>query len=263
MPHGSRAALLVTLWLVAAATAAAQIPEAARTSFAEGKYIIAATLAEGDGSADALAFASRARIADAITREEGLCGECLAEAEATAEAAIKRDPGNAEAHVQLAIAIGFRGRLVGPLEAQAEGLVEKGRAAIDRALECDPNSIWARASLGGWHLEIVHRAGSILAAVLYGANEEDGLADFRKALKADPDSLLLNYHFALSVLALDQERFKDEALAALAAGGRDAQTDALTAFMRARALTLEKTLKAGSADEIAALVHRYQGYPGD
>lgn len=260
MRNGLRAAFLVTLWLGAAATAAAQIPERARNAFAAGNYLIAASLAEGDGSADALAFAARARIADAITREDGLCRDCLIEAETVAETAIKHDPNNAEAYVQLAIAIGFRGRLVSTLEAQAEGLAEKGRAAIDRALECDPNNAWARASLGGWHLEIVHRAGPILASVLYGAREEDGLASFRQAVAADP-GLLLQYHFALSLLALDTQRFRDEALAALAAAAKDTRDDALTAFTRARAQKLEHTVRQGSLDEIDALVRRYQGYP--
>lgn len=255
------ATTLVVLWTAASAPASAEIPQNARTAYADGKFIVAANLAESEGSADALAFAARARVADAIMRED-LCLDCLTRAQATAEMAIAQDPNQAEGYVQLAIAVGFRGRLLGALDAQSEGLAEKGRTAIDRALELDPLNAWARASLGGWHLEIVHRAGSILASVVYGANEEEGLENFRAGMKGDPGSLLLHYHYALSILALDAERFRNEALDTLQTGCKDTRTDALLAFTRKRAERLIETLKTGNFDEIAALVRHYQGYPG-
>jgi hypothetical protein len=254
-------AITLVLLAVAIAPASAEIPQGARTAYADGKFIIAANLAESEGSADALSFAARARVADAIMREE-LCLDCLTRAQATAEMAIAQDPNQAEGYVQLAVAIGFRGRLLSTLEAQSEGLAEKGRAAVDRALQLDPSNAWARASLGGWHLEIVHRAGRILASVLYDANEEEGLANFRAGLAGDPGSLLLHYHYALSILALDTERFRAEALETLQTGCKDKRTDALLAFTRKRAERLMETLKTGSLDEIGGLVHHYQGYPG-
>jgi hypothetical protein len=233
-----------------------------------GNYLAAAESAEVKGTAEALTFAARARIADAITRENGMCLSCLIKAEETAQAALTANLQSspqvtAESYVQLAIAIGFRGRLVSTLEAQSEGLAEKGRAAIDQALELDPLNSWARASLGGWHLEIVHRAGGTLASLLYGANEEEGLKHFRAALSQDRGSLLLHYHYALSILALDPDRFRDEALLTLQANYKDANGDALTAFTRKRADHLLDVLRTGDTDAIAKLVHRYQGYPAE
>lgn len=253
------------------------IPPSAEQAYQEGKFSLAATLAEKNPTPWALAFAARAHIADAITRVGGLCIDCLRRAESVAKAATnavvpkqcgqwthnetEETRAKAEGYVQLAIAIGFRGRLVDSIEAQSEGLAEKGRAAIDRALELDPLNVWARGSLGGWHLEIVHRGGPILASVLYGANEEEGLKNFRRALAADPGSLLLHYHYALSILALDTERFRSEALAKLQAGYKDPRTDALTQFTRKRTDVLMEKLKSGSIDEIETLVRRFQGYP--
>jgi hypothetical protein len=260
MNHAFSAASLLVLWAAWVAPASAHVPQSALAAYNDGKFIVAATVAESEGSPDALAFAARARIADAIMRDD-LCLDCLVKAEATAQAAIAQDPNQAEGYIQLAIAIGFRGRLVSTFEAQSEGLAEKGRAAIDRALELDPLNSWARASLGGWHLEIVHRAGSILASVVYGANEEDGLESFRTALAEDQGSLLLHYHYALSILALDAERFRGEALGTLQTGCKDLRTDALLAFTRKRTDKLMETLKAGNSDDIEALVRRYQGYP--
>lgn len=256
-----RTAISLALWALSLGAASAAIPETAREAFADGRYLAAAKSAEAEGSADALAFAARAEIADAITRADGLCLDCLIRAEATAKRAIERDPKHAEGYVQLAITIGFRGRLVSTMEAQSEGLAEKGRAAIDSALALDPANSWARASLGGWHLEIVNRAGSILASLLYGADEDEGLSNFRKALTAEPGSMLLHYHYALSILALDAKRFKEDALAALRAGYKDPRADALTTFTRRRADALIERIGAGDIDKVTALVRRFQGYP--
>jgi hypothetical protein len=254
-------AISLALWALSSGAALAAIPDASREAFSEGRYLAAAQAAEAEGSADALAFAARAEIADAITRGEGLCFDCLVRAEATAKRAIARDPKHAEGYVQLAIAIGFRGRLVSTMEAQSEGLAEKGRAAIDSALALDPANSWARASLGGWHLEVVNRAGSILASLVYGADEEAGLTNFRKALAAEPSSLLLHYHYALSILALDTERFQTEALATLRLGYKDPRADALTTFTRKRTDALIERLAAGESEKVTALVRRFQGYP--
>ena len=257
-----RFAMILALCAPLCAPAAyADVPARARQAFDDGRFILAATLCEAEGSAEAYAFAARARTADAITRDGDVCLDCLIHAEQSAQTAIDRDPKLAEGYVQLAIAIGFHGRIVGSMEAQSEGLAEKGRAAIDKALELDPANIWARASLGGWHLEIVHRAGSFLAGALYGAREEDGLKLFQEALTADPDSLLVHFHFALSILALDPERFRAEAAKALDAGYQDPRADALTRFTRTHTEALRELLKSGTGDEIAALVRRYQNYP--
>ena len=246
-----------------AGLAHADVPARARQAFDDGRFVIAATLCEAEGSAEAYAFAARARMADAITRDNDVCLDCIVHAEQSAQTAIERDPKLAEGYVQLAIALGFRGRIVSAMEAQSEGLAEKGRAAIDKALELDPANIWARASLGGWNLEIVHRAGSFLAGALYGAREEDGLKNFEEALAADPGSLLMHFHFALSVLALDPERFRAQAAKALDDGLKDTHADALTKLTRTNAQKLRELLKAGTNKEIAVLVHHYQGYPPD
>ena len=254
-------ALLTLCALFGASVARAEIPARARDAFADGRFVLAATLCEAEASAEALAFAARARIADAITREDEVCLDCLLHAEQSARAAIERDPNLAEGYTQLAIALGFHGRLISAFEAQSESLAEKGRAAIDKALEIDPANVWARASLGGWHLEIVHRAGSLLANTLFGANEEEGLKLLRDAVSADPGSLVVRYHFALSILALDAERFRAEATKALDDASKDPRTDALTRFTRARAEKLRALLTSGTVEQIKDLVRLDQGYP--
>jgi len=239
----------------------AAIPQKAETAYIAGDFVNAAAIAETEGSAEALAFAARARIADAIMRDGAYCKPCLVTAETIAQNAIDRDPTLAEGYIQLAIALGFRGRLIPLLDARTERLPERGRKAIDKALTLAPRNPWALAANGAWNLEIVNRAGPVLAGVTYGAGRSEGLKSFREALSADPDNLLLHFHYALAILALDVDDYRAEASAALEAGYKDARTDALTKFTRKRADMLEKQLDGDAAADIKALVRKFQGYP--
>jgi len=264
MRGAARAVFVCTIWAVASAAGArAQIPAEALRVFNDGQFVKAAKIAEATGDADALAFAARARIAFAVTRNHAFCLPCLEQAEATARQAIKRDPALAEGYVQYAIAIGFRGRLMSVVDAQAEGLPEKGRDAIKTALKLDPSDNWARASLGAWHLEVVHRAGRVLGSLMYGASEEEGAKNFRQALTVERHNLILHLHFALSTLAIDVERYRAEASRALDQGLKDSRTDALTRQMRGLVEELQAGLRTLDDVAIAKLVHKLQGYPDD
>jgi tetratricopeptide (TPR) repeat protein len=249
------------LSIVVANAAWAAIPPKAEAAYIAGDFVGAAAIAEKEASAEALAFAARARIADAITRDGPYCKPCLASAETIARAATLRDPNLAEGYVQLAIALGFRGRLIPLMEAKSERLAEKGEEAIAAALSLAPRNAWALAARGAWNLEIVHRAGPVLAGVTYGADRRQGLKDFREALTIEPANLLLHYHFALTLLALDADDYHAEAQAALEAGLKDTKADVLNAFTRKRAFELMELLKTGRTEQIDALVRRFQGYP--
>lgn len=243
--------------------ALAAVPSKAQSAYFAGAFTEAANIAEAEDTAEGMAFAARARIADAIMRDGPYCEPCLATAAAIAQSAIDRDPALAEGYVQLAIALGFRGRLIPLLEAKAERLPERGREAIDRALKLSPHNPWALAARGAWNLEIVHRAGPVLANVTYGAERTEGLRFSRAALAIDQSNLLLHFHYALTILALDVDDYRAESMAALDAGYKDPRTDALTRFTRKRADMLKALLTNGSSDEIEALVRKFQGYPPD
>lgn len=248
--------------ILLASAAHADIPLKAREAFQAGNFVNAANIAESDGSAEALAFAARARIADTVTRDRTLCEPCLKTAETIAQRAIDENPKAAEGYIQLAVALGLRGRVIPLFEAKEERLPERGREAIDKALELVPQNPWALAARGAWHLEIVRRGGPILADMTYGASRSEGLKFFREALAADPGNLLLHFHFALSILALDPDDYKTEAERSLEQGFKDSRADALTRFTRKRAIELQELLKKSGDDrEIKVLVRKFQGYP--
>lgn len=239
----------------------AGIPPPALTAYHAGHYLKAAALAEAERSPPSLAFAARALIADAITRPQGFCAPCLVEAEALTGRAASMDPNLIEAWLQRAVAMGFLGRVIGLSEARAANLAEKARDALEHALALDPANVWARASLGAWHLEIVHHAGPILAELSYGASRAQGLKLYREALADAPYNAILHFHFALSLMALDPDEFAPEAKTELQKSAAIDTTDAMTLFTRNQARQLLRTMEEGNQAATEALVRRFQGYP--
>lgn len=261
----SRALLLISaLFLLPLSQANAQpVPPQATAAYEAGDYADAARIAGDVNSAPALAYAARALIADAITRPDGFCTDCLRQAEALARRASRLDPRNVEACLQEAIAMGFRGRSIGVSAARAEGLAEKVRERLDATRAIDPRNPWAKAALGAWHLEIVTHAGSVLASLLYGASQDEGLALYREALGERPGEAPLQYQFALALLALDRDTLVPEARQALMDVRGSGSKDALTIFTKGRAATLLEALDAPSRGRLRSLVLQFQGYPSD
>jgi tetratricopeptide (TPR) repeat protein len=233
----------------------------AMAAYRAGNYEQAASLSEQAGTASSYAFAAQALIADAISRKDGFCVPCLEKAEKLAEHAIELDPRLIDGYLQDGVAIGFRGRSVGISRARSLGLAEKARAVIDKAMAINPTNVWARASLGAWHIEIVNHAGRILASLTYGASRDEGLALYRAALRDAPDIAVRHFHYALSILALDPAEFHQEAERELRHAMTVRTDDALTAFVRTQAEIVLECMQSGSAAELDALVLKMQGYP--
>lgn len=237
------------------------VPQAALNAYEAGDYARAARLGEEQATAPALAFAARALVADAISRPDGLCVPCLEQAETLARRATARDPRLVEALLQDAIAMGLRGRAMGVEAARADGLAERVRQRLDAALALEPDNLWARASLGAWHLEITAHAGTVLAALLYDAGPGEGLRLYRKAVADAGDEAVLPYQFALALLALDEKRFAPEAERALLQAGQSPRRDALSLYIKERATGLLKALRDRPREGLGPLVARLQGYP--
>jgi tetratricopeptide (TPR) repeat protein len=258
-----RVVVLAVLCCALPARAGTSLPSSAMAAYRAGAYDQAATLSESEGSAKSYAFAAQSLIADAISRKEGFCISCLEKAERLAEHAIELDPRVIDGYLQDAVAIGFRGRSIGVSAARTGGLAERARGLLDKAMIIDPSNVWARASLGAWHIEIVHHAGRILASLMYDASTDEGLELYRSALRDAPDIAVLHYHYALSILALDLSRYRTEAEKELRHTLSIRTDDALSNYVRAQAATVLDALEKSSPSEIEALVGRLQGYPSN
>lgn len=250
-------------WLPSARAEDGALPPHAIAAYREGNYAEAMRLAELGATAPALAFAARACIADAITRPDSFCLDCLKQAQDLARRAATIDPRLVEAHVQEAVALGFLGRVMGVQAARREGLAEKVRARLDTALAIDPGNPWAEASLGAWHLEIVTHAGPVLASLLYGADEQQGLALYRSALQKAPREPMLHYQYALALLAREDTDLQPEARQALQDVITSPEPDALARFAGTRARLLLDMMGPTRDPVRRRLVKQFQGYRPD
>src|SRR6185437_15592149 len=163
-------------------------PAAPWDLYVAGRYAEAMKAGVAAKSATGYVVAARAALADATTRPVP-CLACLRHAEDLARMATAADPRLADAHVYLAVAMGYEARAVGPVWARAHNYPGKAKSELDTALALDPRSPWALGALGGWNVEIVRTGGPTLADWLYGATVDKGLAAFAAAFRAAPDNL--------------------------------------------------------------------------
>ena len=84
--------------------------------YAEGLYQDAMRQGEESRTAEDLAIAARAALADAMTRPQP-CLACLRRAQEDARRAIALDPHQADGHVWLATALGYEARIEGVMRA--------------------------------------------------------------------------------------------------------------------------------------------------
>lgn len=207
---------LLMVLLLLTAEAGAKGLDHAETLYRRGDLRGAAALARQLGGVEGLSLAAKATLVDAVWRAAPETqAELLEQAATDAEAALELDPDFVDAHLHLAIALGQLGDLQDPVSAHLMGYGHEGKLHLDRALELAPDDPWAHALLGIWHLQIVQRSSADLAEQLYGASEQEGVAYCREALALAPGEPNLGFGCAVSMLELDGEAYRGDALGLL------------------------------------------------
>lgn len=239
--------ILVLAALLLAQPAGAATPLArAESLYREGALSKAAELARAAGGANGHSLAAKATLVDALWRApEAQQAALLDQVVEDATRALELDPELVEAHLQLAIALGRLGDLEDPISAHVKGYASEGKRHLDEALELAPNDPWAHALVGIWHLQLVRRAGAGLAEELYGAREDEGLAHCRDALALAPKEPNLGFGCALSLLQLDSDAYRRDALTLLEAIRRHEPGDAAGRLVQAEAARVVARVRAG------------------
>lgn len=192
-------------------TIGAQSMEEARTLYAEGRFMEAADLARVLDTSEGYAFAAKSlAIYGYYIVPEGEKEDSFLQAEELARKAIRLDTSNPEAYLQLSHAIGRLAQVTGIWEGLDEGYVGQVRDAIQEALRLAPDMPAAHLSLAAWHAGVVSVAG-FMGGILYGANEEDALAHFERALELAPQEKIILIEYALGLLSLDEEEYGGKA----------------------------------------------------
>jgi hypothetical protein len=246
--------------LVFAAFASSAPASTPRELYVAGKYDDAERAAVAQGTAAGYALAARSELAAETMRPEP-CLECLRHAQQLALQSIEANPKLVEAHIEYVIALGYESRLVGMIQAQFKGYATKAKQHIDAALAVDPGNPWAWAALGNWNIEITADGGPTLARMLYGATLANGLDDFARAIAAVPDSLVLQYQYALALAAYNRNVYGDAIVSALTKAAAGMPKTAYEIFAQKNARELLATWRSGDMHSFDHLVRHDQGYP--
>jgi tetratricopeptide (TPR) repeat protein len=147
-----------------------------------------------------LTLLARAQSLLAATLEDPEAERTFAEAERSARTALALDPEEAEAHFELARALGELARRRGVLASL--DLAGEIRAAFERSLELDPDHHDAMHALAMWHLQVPWILGGRRALVL---------PLFERAIELAPETVAHRVGFGEALLALGlSERAREQ-----------------------------------------------------
>lgn len=118
---------------------------------------------------------------------------------AGANAILARTPGDEEARLQQAIAIGYRAKLKKGL-----GDAKEARRLMEALIAAAPRNAEARAALAGWHMDAVAQLGGFMARTMLGAKRETGLAEMDRALRLGGNRALFPAMAALTRIQTDR-----------------------------------------------------------
>ncbi len=181
-----------------ASHAEAQSMEEAVTAYTEGRFLEAVEIGEalGTGAGYALATKSLAIYGYYLAPDDEK--QALFErAMELGEMAVQADSSNPETHYQSAHALGRYSQTIGAMTALRRGYGGRIREFLEATLARDSLHAEAHLALGGWHADIVDRAGRMMARITYGANRGEATTHFERAVELLPDSRLALLEYAL------------------------------------------------------------------
>jgi tetratricopeptide (TPR) repeat protein len=127
-----------------------------------------------------------------------------------AEAQIKEDAGNFNAHYLMAYALGRYSQGISITKALAQGLGSRVKNALETAIRLAPRHADAHIALGAFHAEVIDKVGSLLGWT-QGASKDAGLSMFKAALKLNPGSAIAMVEYANGMVMLEGDKRMNEA----------------------------------------------------
>ena len=124
------------------------------------------------------------------------------EVAARGEEAIAVLPELANSHYLYAYALGRHSQAMSVLEALAQGIGGKIKAALDRTLRLEPEHAEAHTAMGTYHAEILNKVGAMLGGLTYGASKDEAVRHYRRALELHPHSAIARIEFANGLLLM-------------------------------------------------------------
>lgn len=225
-----------------------------------GRYDEAADMGQALGTPDGLTLAAKALLGktNLLARKDRSLDD-IGRAINMARRAFEIEPNNLNAHLQYAVSLGIKGRLISKIRAQMTGLPGRAEEHLLIALEIAPDHAWANAFYAAWHIEVTRKGGATLAKTMYGATLDQGLEIYDRALTLEPMNGVLPYEYAQILLATDYYRFKAKASELLALSGSLPAKNHQERAIRARVTALQAGIDADDPRGVLKLIATYQG----
>ena len=231
--------------LLLTCTAGAQSVEQVRAVYAEGRFVEAAEIGAALKTSESYALAAQSLAIQGHFFAKGEDKKALFQrAVELAEEAVRLDPANPEAHIQLAHTTGRYGQAIGFLQAVTGGYATKVRESVEEALRLDPDKAAGHLSMATWHAEIVNAAGG-MAGFLYGATEKEARAHYGRTLELMPEAMVVCVEYAFGLLLMDEERNREEARRLLERALKKPSRDAVDRLYHEQAVARLAALKGG------------------
>jgi tetratricopeptide (TPR) repeat protein len=176
-------------------------------AFHAGDFATAAELGEGH----TVAAKATAIYANHVEKKDAAKVKLFQDAMGLAEALMKSQPKNANAHYQYAYAAGRYSQSISVLKALKEGYGGKIKTALETALKLDPKHADANTAMGSYHAEIVDKVGGMIGKLTYGANKDDAVKHYEAAIKLNPASPVAHIEYANGLLMLFKDKEIDKA----------------------------------------------------
>ncbi len=178
----------------------------AKKEFLEGNYKTSIKIAESIDSIEAKIFLSRiTSIYTHFYQKNEIAKENYLKAYNIAKEAMLIDSQNPEAYVEAAHALGRYGQEIGIMAAISEGIADRVKRYLNKALSYDDKNIIANLSKGIWHAEIVNQAGKTLARALYGAKPETAKEHFKKVFNQNSNEIGVLYELSYGYFLLGEK----------------------------------------------------------
>ena len=124
-------------------------------------------------------------------------------------------------------ALGRYGQELSIAKVLAEGLGDKVKTSLERAIALEPQHADARIALGAYNAVVIYKMGETIGRLTYGASRKGSLEHFRAALELNPDSAIGRIEYANGLVMLFGKDKLDEAIALYEEAAASAPADAM------------------------------------
>ncbi len=168
---------------------------------------------------------------------------------ASTDATIRRTPGDVEAMVIRATALGYRAKLTG-----SRSDATASRKQFEALIAANPRNAEAQLGLGAWHLATINKAGTLLARAVMGANRGAGNRALDTGVALGGNRAFFPGLAALFRLKSDPADPRGRALAEIAA--KAGTPTALDRVLQRAAAAVLIPLRAGNAGAVRATAEK-------